>query len=269
MRFSLDETWRDTVVLLRANASMLLPLGGLFFLLPMILYSLVTPVFVPPQTQDQQVMAEALADYLPQIALPLLLLVAIFVLGAATIYHLLLGPDRPTVAKAIGAGVRSWPGLMLLTVILWVVQFVLLIAISVLAALLGLDGGAASLLFLVFLVAALYVTARFVPIGPAIVAERLRGPAKFVRRGLGLSRRHGWRIALFLFAATVAGLILIYTVQIVLGSVLVLVAGDAGRQLAAILGAILTSIALVILTVSYVSIYRRLAGPVTPAADGT
>ncbi len=268
MKLSLDDTWRDTVALLRANASMLLPLGGLFYLLPLILYSVATPVFVPPDTQDQQVMADALAQYLPRIALPLLALIATFVLGTSTIYQLLLGPNRPTVGGAIAAGVRSWPSLMLLTIILFAAQFVLLIAISVLAALLGLTGGSASLLFFAFLVAGLYVTARFSPAGPAMIAERLASPGKFLRRGLGLSKPAGWRIALFLFAITVAGLILVYAVQIVLGSVLVLALGDAGRQLAAVLGSILSAVATLILTVAYVAIYRRLATP-APATGGT
>lgn len=259
MAFSLDETWRDAVALLRANGSMLLPLGGVFFLLPLILYAITTPVFVPPQSQDQQVMAEALAEYLPRIVLPLLLLVAVIVLGSAAIYHLLLDPARPTVGKAMAAGARSWPSLMLLLIILSLTQFLLLIAISLVAGLAGLQSGAASLLFIGFLVVSAYIAARFVPAGPAIAAERLRSPVKFVRRGLALTRGSGMRIALFLFVFGVASLILVYAIQIIAGSVLVLLGGDTGRQIVTILGSVLTSIALVVLTVIYVAIYRKLS----------
>lgn len=259
MAFSLDETWRDAVTLLRANASMLLPLGGVFFLLPLILFSIAAPVFVSPQTQDQQVMARALADYLPQIVLPLLLMLAVFVLGRAAIYHLLLDPARPTVGGAIAAGARSWPSLMLLLLILTATQLLLLMTISIVAGVLGLGAGAASLLFIVFLLAAAYVAARFVAAAPAIAAERLRSPVAFVRRGLGLTKGQGGRIAIFLFVFGVASLILVYAIQIVVGSVLVLLGGDAGRQIAGIVSSILSSAALVVLTVIHVAIYRRLA----------
>lgn len=261
MSFSLDETWRDTVALLRADRSMLLPLGGLFFLLPLILYSLTTPVFEPPQTQNQEVIAKALAEYLGRIALPLLLLTATFMLGTAVIYHLLLDRDRPTVGRAIGAGARTWPRLILLAVILAAVQFILLVAMSVVAAAFGLNPGAASLLLVVYGVIGLYVTARFIPVGPSIVAERLGSPVRFLRRGLALSKRKGWRIALFLFALVVSSLVLILAVQLVLGGVLTYLGGETGAQMAAILSAILVSIQMVVLTVAYVAIYRCLTGP--------
>lgn len=259
MTFSLDETWRDAARLLRTNGSMLLPLGGVFFLLPLIVYSLAVPVFVAPQSQDQLVLAQALAEYLPKIVLPTMLLGAVFVLGSGAIYHLLLDPARPTVGRAIAAGARSWPSLMLLLIILSVVQLLLLVTISLVAGLLGLEPGGASLLFIGFLLVAAYVSARFVPAGPAIAAERLRNPVAFVRRSLGLTKGKGMRIALFLFVFGVASLILVYAVQIVVGSVLVLLGGDAGRQIAGVLGSVLSSAALVVLTVIYASIYRRLS----------
>lgn len=271
MSFSLDETWRDTVTLLRANGSMLVPLGGVFFLLPLILYSLTSPLFEPPQTQNQQVIAKALAEHLSRIAMPLLLLTATFMLGTAAIYHLLLGRDRPTVGQSIAAGARTWPRLVMLAVMLAAVQFALLIATSIVAAAAGLGPGAASLLLAVYVVAGLYVTARFLPVGPGIVAERLGNPVDFLRRGLALSKGSGWRIALFLLALLVVSFVLILAVQLVLGAALVYLGGDTGAQMAAILSAILVSVLMVVLTVAYVAIYRCLAitGGDTTRAGGT
>lgn len=258
MAFSLDDAWRDTTKLLRANASLLLPLAGAFFLLPLIIYSFLVPEFQTPQSQNQQVVAQALAQYLASIFIPLLMLVALVLLGTAAIYHLLLDRDRPTVGDAIAGGVRSWPSLLLLGLILIVVQFVLLIVTSLLSALLGLGQGAASLIGIPLTAIGVYVSARFVPAGPSIVAERLRGPGGFVRRALGLTEGKGWRIAAFIFALSVIGFILVFVVQIILGSLLTLLAGEAGGQIAGALSAVLVSALLTVLTVAYAAVYRQL-----------
>ena len=68
MAFSLDEAWRDTVGMLRADSSLLVPLAGVFFLLPLLLYAFVTPEFVPPQSQNQQVMAAHAAAFSEAVA---------------------------------------------------------------------------------------------------------------------------------------------------------------------------------------------------------
>ena len=261
MAFSLDEAWRDTVGMLRADSSLLVPLAGVFFLLPLLLYAFVTPEFVPPQSQNQQVMAAALAAHLGKIIGPLLLLTAVFLLGTAAIYHLLLDRDRPTVGGAIASGLRSWPSLILLGLILAVVQFVALIVISILAAVLGFGPGAASLLLLPLLAFSLYVSARAAPAGPSIVAERLRGPVGFLPRALRLTKGQGWRIALFLAALSFAGVVVVYAVQFVLGSLLALAAGDTGRQITKILGAVLTSGFVAVATVAYAAVYRQLTRP--------
>ncbi len=242
MAFSLDDAWRDTTGLLRTNASLLLPLGGAFILLPAIVTALALPdAPAAAEGATPGALITAFSDYF-RANWPLVLLAQIVeALGAAAILALLLDRSRPTVAGAIGQGLRLLPFFFLLTVLV------------------NLAVGAGLLLLIV---PGLYLIGRLSPAQPAMVAERRRNPLDALGRSWTLTAGRGWRVFLMIAAVSLVGLVLSWVLTFVLGGVLRLLAGEAGPALVAVLGAVIGTVLQVILVVLLAGIYRQL----TPAA---
>ena len=124
-------------------------------------------------TPDADARVQALAQWLTAHGGWFLLAAAFGGWGTATLYALYLDREQPDVRAALTRGLAAWPRFMLL---------------SVLVGLMTVAGLA------LWILPGLYLLGRFMPAGPALVAERPLGALDAVGRGFALTRGVGLQL---------------------------------------------------------------------------
>ncbi|HEU0044123.1 hypothetical protein [Sphingomonas sp.] len=166
----------DAARLFRRDRELLLGLAGPFWFLPAFaLALLIPPAPGLPEgaargTPEANAAIQAFAQWLTTYGGWYLLGVAIGAWGTATVYTLYLDRERPTLGEALGRAAALWPRFMLM---------------SLLVGMMALGGLA--LLWL----PGLYILGRFMPAGPALVAERPLSAVGAIGRGFALTRGAG------------------------------------------------------------------------------
>lgn len=178
----------DAVRLFRGDRELLLGLAGPFWFLP----AFALAMLIPPApglpdgaergTPEATAAIEAFAQWLAAHGGWYLLGVAIGAWGTATVYALYLDRERPTLREALGRAAAVWPRFMLM---------------SLLVGIMALGG------FALLWLPGLYILGRFIPAGPALVAERPLSAVGAIGRGFGLTRGAGLQLA-GITAATLA-----------------------------------------------------------------
>lgn len=290
MRFDSSKAWTEATAWTRANLGVLIPLAGIFVLLPTLGMSWFT-------TDLQLAMTAAAAQptpgEIPTEMLGLLgqflgiTLILGFVQSIGTMAMLALFSDqaRPTVGEALARSLRCLPTLIATTLLLIVAMIFaaipLLLVVGLGAGALALIGspvlsgvlGAGLIFFALFLVAA-----RFCILSPAIVIDGALNPIEALRRSWNLTKGNTWPLAFFLFLLTVAYMVIVLAAQALLGLALgVGVMSDAEQMAAAgaatqlVMGLVLGlfgTIAVVIFTGVTGAIHGQLRGE-APAGLGS
>lgn len=162
----------DAWALFRQDRELLLALAGPFWFLPSLALALLVPLPVlpaelEPGSREAALWIEQLAAWAGAKGWWYLVGAGVAAWGNAAVWALYLDRARPTLAQAIARGAALWPRLMLVQL---------------------LTGPAVALGLLLWFVPGLYVLARLVAAGPALVAERPLGAARAVTRSLALTR---------------------------------------------------------------------------------
>jgi len=230
------QAWTDAMELLKGQREILLTVAGCFLLLPSLFLYALRP-FVPSGAQ-----ATLLAEYAAWAMQNLhwILLTGLFAaLGRLAILILLLGPGRPSVGEALGAGLRL---------------LILFVAMTILVRLM-LFGGS-----LLFIVPALYVFGRTFLAEAAFVADRAQNPVAGIARSFDLTRGNGWRIFFVALIVYIAGVIFRLAVGSVVGVIGALAGGNGlDRFLNAFVDASVEAGVTLVLMLMSVAIYRQLA----------
>jgi hypothetical protein len=235
MKFSYSAVWSDTVGLIRANATILAAIAGVFVFLPALLLAYFLP---QPQTAQPDEALRVMMEYLNEVWPWHLLANVVGMVGAIAMLLLLLGRRGTTVGGLIATALAILPFYLLASIcsgILLVIGFILLF------------------------VPGFYLIGRLAPVGPVVVAEGRRNPIDVIQRALQLTKGKGWAVTGLVLLVAIAGSILSLAVTAVLGIVLALVGGDIGRFLILVLqalgGAVLTTVLIALLA----AIYRALS----------
>ena len=239
MKFSISAVWDDTVRMLRANASLLLAIAGVFLFLPAVVSAYLAP---PPTGGSEGVTRATMMTYYVENAPALLLVQIIGFLGNLALLILCLDEGRPTVGGAIRGA------------------FVLL-PFYFLASLLS--GVMVGLGLLLLILPGLYLLGRLAVTGPVVVAERVRNPLTVVKRSFALTKGRGWSVASLILILLVTYLVVNLAVVTVFGSIFLLIDRAAGGDgVGALLLLILQGVAgaafQTVLIVLLASLYRRL-----------
>ena len=237
MKFSYSAVWADTVAMLRANASLIAGIAGVFIFLPALLVA-----HFLPQPEGAATMAAMMADmeaYLSANWHWMLLANVVNMLGSIAIYLLLFDPRGRTVGSAIGCALPILPFYFIL---------------SVLVGLIVIFG-----LFWLIL-PGIYLIGRLAPSTPLMVAEGRRSPFDALRRSWRLTGKRGWAVAGLIVIVFVVGYIVIAAVTAVIGSIFLLALGreGLGGLLVAIIGAALSAILSTVMLVLAAALYRHL-----------
>lgn len=247
-RFDLARTWADVLAMARAGGDVLLPVAGMFVLLPSLLSTWVLPdrIRPPGQPTAEQLLSVNAAYIIAH--WPILLLSALVVaFGSLTLLALLVHGDRPTVGRAMPIALTALPFYILANI---------------------LQSAAVTVGLLLFVVPGAYLFARFLCVAPVAVAEGRHGPFAIMGRSLRLTRGNGWRILLLL--------LVILFVAVILSTVLSLIAGIAGalflppdiaRFLTIFVATAVETAVAVVVTLVSASLYRQAtASEVSPFA---
>lgn len=173
MKLDLAATLADGWAMFRRDRGLLLGLAGPFWLLPGLALLLLVPPAPPlpvgldPASPAARVAMQAVLDWALAHGGWFLAAAALGGWGTVAVFVLYLDRDAPTVQDALVRAVRLWP------------RFILLNLLTALPVAAGLR---------LFLLPGVYVLARVLVAGPALVAEAPVGAWRSVRRSVALSR---------------------------------------------------------------------------------
>lgn len=212
MTFSIGRAWADAVALLRERWLDLL-------LVSLAIHVIAAAAMIPFASQWLELMQPS-AD--PEVQVARMMQVAPRIMGLSMLANLiqlagwgamvaLLGPERPNLGKALVAGLKATPTMLVAIIFLFVSFYIALIAVLlvVVGLIAGLaatqdNGGSAAgaglaifaflLLYFGGLAGVLYLALRFVTLAPVVVLERQYNPFTVLTRTWASTRGNGWKI---------------------------------------------------------------------------
>lgn len=242
MKFSYSAVWDSTMALVRAHGALIAAIAGVFLFLPGVLLGYFAP---QPTTTDVNEIVPVLREYFVTNWHWFLLQALAGMAGTLAILYLVFAPAGTSVSAAIAAALALLPFYFLaslLSGIILVIGFILLI----------LPG--------------LYLVGRLAPLAPVMVAESLRNPFAAIGRTFGLTRGNGWRILGFILIVAIAALVAMMVVNLILGLIFTLVAGqDVGALLVVIVESATSAALATLFVLIYAALYRILTAGAAPA----
>ncbi|HEX8572324.1 MAG TPA: hypothetical protein VF759_06200 [Allosphingosinicella sp.] len=242
MKFSYSAVWADVMALLRAHASLIATVAGVFIFLP----GLLLAYFVPqPETQDLNRIGELWVEYLNSNWHWMLLNSLVGMIGSIAIL-LLIFARNISVGGAIGAALGLLPFYFLT---------------SLLSSILIGFG------FILLIIPGLYLLGRLGPINSVVVAENRRNPIDSISRCFALTKGNGWAILGLILIVAIAASIVIGIATSLLGILFVLVAGqDLGGMLVLIVKTAGSAALMALMLVLNAAIYRQISAGAPSAA---
>lgn len=246
MKLSIERAWSDAFALLRSHAELLLPVFGLFVLIPATAVALLLPV----ETQNNATPQQMLETFQAYFAHNLHWLILSGLLGAfatATVLVTLADPARPTVGQAMGRALALTPAFYVLTIM------------TNIAVGIGL---------LLIIVPGLYLLGRLTLGHVHMAAQRRMNPFWALGASWNTSSGNGWRIAFLIILIFVVGLIAGMAAGAVLGVVGGLLGGaETAKTVNIVTTTLFSTITGLIILLVQLAIYRQLAE--APAAEAS
>jgi len=274
MNFDMNTCWSRAVELVQSNFSLLLIVAAVFLLLPNVaLYMLVPDLqnFVDP-TADPEVIAAQMGS----VAGPLIgggfISMALQFAGYAAMVAL-MSDGRPTVAQALGAGVRTVPSLFAVVILFVVMYFlgamVIIVPLSLLAGL----SGSAFVSFIGVIPILLFVgwlAARCSMSMPVLVLDGTLNPITALTKSFALTKPKQWPIMGFWTVI----IVIMIVASLIFTSIFGLVAAFSGSQLVSALILGLTSgltgmVYGMVMCAVAVAMFGQLSGPSAEAIEDT
>ncbi len=239
MRLSLGSALADAATLWRSERDLVIPIAGVFYLLPILALAMLASGLVLPDQATQEQIRDVVSNFYRANLVWLLAISVALEFGTLALLNLFLQRGLTIRETLQASALRLLP-------------FVLL----------GFANGALMQLgFTLFIVPGLYVFGRTWMMGAAYAAEPERGLFGAVERGFRLSASNGWRLALLgMGLVVIAGAAAL--VLLILSQMLVALTGGAqwAQALFLIPVAAAASAAYAAFTLVRIAAYRRLAG---------
>ena len=241
MTFDSNNAWQRAATTIRSNREVLFALSGVFYLLPILAFSLLFPQPNPPAGADEQAMVQYAAQYYSQtmpVAIPFAIVQAA---GTLALLTLMTDRARPTVGQAIRLGFVAMP-FYIASQLLFGFAFGL-VALVILGVL-GLAGSKAVVTagFLLVIALGVYIWVRTSLAAPVVAVEQVRNPWRALMRSWNLTRGVGMRVLVFYALIVLVFLILLSIVMSLIGIILaLLLPAKPAMILAAVVSAALQS----------------------------
>ncbi len=233
-KLDFSAAWEDAVAMLKANLSLVVPLAGVFIILPMVILNVMVPQPDFASVTDPAASLKLLLEYFSSLAPWFLISMVVAMIGYLAIYHLVLGGKNPTVGEAISLGLVSF------------LPYFLASLISGIAVTLG--------MFLLF-VPGFYLAIKFSMTGPAIAAENIKSPIEALSRSWAITKGNSLRILGFILVVAIVAYIGAFIVSLIIGGVLSFVS----PILATVFDSLMQGMVAVLMAFVSIAIYRQLA----------
>lgn len=239
MKLSYDAIWQDMLAMLKAHADIIWVVAGAFLFLPTLAQAIYLPP--PPMKGIDQASMQQMALYYETNIIPLISLRLVTLLGTGTLLALFLHPSRPTVGSAIAAAARMLPTLFFVSLIEQLMMI----------------GG-----FFLFIIPGLYVVARTIVSGAAVMAEEINNPVRGIRRSFQLTQGLGWQMFGLIAILVVVAWIATAALTAIIGIPTQLLLPDEGALVARnVLSAISPTALMLVFVLLSASFYRALSAP--------
>ena len=277
MIFDSNQAWREAVASVSANRDVLVPVAGVFFLLPAIISTLFlsdVQATILSNLGNPDVAEQAMEGHLGQFLTVGLGAAIVQLIGFLALLALLTDRQRPTVGQAIVTGIKSLPTLIAASV-LFVVGYVLVATlVTMLAAGLGalLNFPALTVvLSLLMLAAVVYVMVKLSLTLPVIIIEKVTNPVAALVRSWQLTKGQSLRLFVFYVLLFLAyAVISIVFAFLFMGLVSVVTKpGTMSLLLTGVVSGVVGAAASVLMTAIFAAIHRQFAGPSTGAISQT
>ena len=278
MNFDSNRAWQDAMAATKACRTLLLPIAGVFFLIPSVASSFMlsdiqAQIFANLDNRDvlNGIFEAEMGKIL---GISLLSMIAGFV-GYLSVLVLLTDRSRPTVGEAIMRGVRCLPTMLAATIIGYFALMLGVIVISLIGGVLSavLGGAAVALIIIATLALFLAAVVRFSMTLPVVVVESVFNPIAALQRSWRLTRGNAFKLLGFYALLFIAYVVITVLLMVVIGAASGLVSGgEAGEVtlmftsvLAGAIGAVVGVIASAVLA----AVHAQLAGTQDPALKDT
>lgn len=263
MKLNLNAAWDQAVRLIGANREVVLVLGGVFFFLPYVLFTLLVPVpdftsVAGPSGENAPALMAAMNGFMVEYWWALLLFALVLSAGAIAVMAVIGDPARPTVGTAMTRGGTYLPTSFAAQLLTSLATTLVVFVATFIGALTGSQGIAATLA-LCTLPVIVWLMTRWSLSGAVIAIDRTANPVAALRRSWRLTDGNGLRLVAFyvlLFAA-------FFVVSQVLGLVVRVLVALPSAEVARVLGALLSGLlfaALILLGYAVLaSIHRQFA----------
>jgi hypothetical protein len=251
---SIGSAWDETVALVKAQPGVLFLIAFGFVSLPTLIFQAVAPSVQPGQP--------------PQAGAWMLLFIPVFllsILGTLTVTAIGLG-GHASPRDAFAHALRRLPAALGAALLLGLFFALLAVPLTIVIALFTPSPATATAIsMLAILLLFVIIWVRLMLLSPVALAEPL-GPLAILRRSFRLTAGNFWKLLGFLLALLVAFIVVLVAANAVLGSLIILVAGQPQEgSLAAVLllliGGVLNAVLGLFLSVMVARIYAQLTRP--------
>jgi hypothetical protein len=273
MTFNGNLAWQQAVAAVGAHRAVLVPVAGVFFLLPALIGGFFLADVQAAMLANPALMAGGLTGDSGKIIGIGFLSGLIQATGTMALLALLTDRNRPTVAEAIGLGLRALPTLIAAAMLSGMAFLLAVIVLSMLAGLLTFAAGTVAVSFVVgvvMIVAVAYGATKLSLLLPVIVIDRVFNPLAALVRSWRLTRGHSVRLFFFYLLLLIAYLVIAIVFGLVLsvfvgGGMAAMTGGAAQTGAGALLAMSLVSglmgaAASVLLTAILAAIHHQLRG---------
>jgi hypothetical protein len=239
MKLDFTAAWNDAIALLKAHKDMVLPIAGVFILLPTILLGYFVPQPEIAEGLDEKATLAIMMQFYSDIAPWLMLTTILTIIGNLAIYSLVLNDRKPTVGEALRLALGFFLPMLIANLL------------SGISMILG---------FILLIVPGIYLAIKFSLVGPALVSENIKSPVAALSRSWQLTKGNSLYIFAFYLIIGIVALI-IYLVIVGLTGTLVSLALPASAALLAtsvISGTIEMLLSVAFLFIS-MAVYRQLS----------
>lgn len=273
MKLDLNAAWDQTVRLLGVNREMLLVLGGVFFFLPTVVFSLAVPVpdfamVAGPEGENTEALMAAMNGFIAQYWWAILLLLLVWNLGALAVMAVIGDPTRPTVGQAVRRGLSYLPTQFGSLIVTNLLTSLVLTAAFILGILTGSQLVAQALALLAFPVI-IWLLTRWSLSSPTVAIEKTANPLAALRRSWGMTRGNALRLLAFYVLLFAAFFVISQVLGLLFSVIVALPGAGIARVIEALLSGLLTAVLLLLIYAVLASVHRQLARAERVSVPGT
>lgn len=278
MNFDSNRAWQEAIAGIRACRSLLLPIAGVFFLVPSVASSFLlgdiqAQIFA--NLDNREVLSGIFEAELGKIlGVSLFSMIAGFV-GYLSVLVLLTDRSRPTVGEAIMRGVRYLPTVLAATIIGYFALLFCIILISVIGGVLSavLGGVGVALIFIAMFALVLTAVVRFSMTLPVVVVENVLNPLAALQRSWRLTRGNALKLLGFYALLFIAYVVITVLLMVIIGAATGIAGGgepgEATLLFASVLAGAIGAVVGVMASAVLAAVHAQLAGVKDLALDDT